>query len=149
VEVDVTEPIEPATKAAVLRRGATARPITIEVTGPSMGTTIASGSQVRVTAGGRPRRGEIWAFVLDDGMVVVHRFRRERAGALWFQGDGNAGVDRPVVPDRLVGRVDAVDFGGRRTRFGPLARVRGRLALDATALRRRIPRMGDDNYLRH
>jgi hypothetical protein len=90
-EVDVTEAIPPAAKAAVLRRGAAGRPITIDVRGSSMGKAIPSGARVLVAAGQRPRRGEVWAFVVDDGMVVVHRFRREHEGALWFQGDGNAG----------------------------------------------------------
>jgi phage repressor protein C with HTH and peptisase S24 domain len=137
VEVDVTEAIPPAAKAAVMRRGAAGRPITIDVTGSSMGKVIPSGARVLVAASARPRRGEIWAFVVDDGMVIVHRFRREHEGELWFQGDGNAGVDRPVQPEMLVGRVVAVEVGDRRRRLGVLARVRGRLRLDGEAVLRR------------
>jgi hypothetical protein len=138
-EVDVTEAIPPAAKAAVMRKGAAGRPITIDVTGSSMGKAIPSGSRVLVAAGDRPRRGEVWAFVVDEGLVVVHRFRRERDDSLWFQGDGNTGVDRPVRPEMLVGRVVAVDVEGRRrTRLGTLARIRGRLWLDTTALFVRI-----------
>jgi hypothetical protein len=129
----VTEAIPPAAKAAVMRKGAAGRPITIDVTGSSMGTAIPSGARVLVAAGHRPRRGEIWAFVADEGVVVVHRFRRERDGSLWFQGDGNAGVDRPVRPEMLVGRVVAVEIGARRRRVRTLARLRGRLGLDTSA----------------
>ena len=134
----MTEAIPPAAKAAVLRRGAGGRPITIDVTGSSMGKAIPSGARVFVAAGQRPRRGEIWAFVLDDGMVVVHRFRREHEGVLWFQGDGNASVDRPVRSEMLVGRVVASEAGEKRRRLGSLDRVRGRLKLDTESLLRRI-----------
>jgi hypothetical protein len=123
-----------------MRKAAAGRPITIEVTGSSMGKAIPSGSRVLVAAGGHPRRGEVWAFVVDEGLVVVHRFRRERNDSLWFQGDGNAGVDRPVLPEMLVGRVVAVDVEGRRTRLGTLARIRGRLRLDTSAMFVRIRR---------
>jgi hypothetical protein len=142
-EVDVSEAIPPATKAAVLRRGAASTPIGIDVRGSSMGTAIPSGARVFVVAGVRPRRGEVWAFVIDDGVVIVHRFRRERDGALWFQGDGNARVDRPVTSEMLVGRVVATEVGGRRRRLGRLARARGRVMLDTTSLIRLFRRAVD------
>jgi hypothetical protein len=136
----VTEAIPPATKAAVLRRRAARSPIAIDVRGSTMGKVIPSGARVLVTGAGRPRRGEIWAFVVDDGMVVVHRFRRERAGTLWFQGDGNAAVDRPVTSEMLVGRVVATDVEGRRKRLGSLARLSGRVQLDTQSLQKRLGR---------
>jgi SOS-response transcriptional repressor LexA len=136
----VTEAVPPATKAAVLRRRAAESPIAIDVKGSSMGAGIPSGARVLVAAAHRPRRGEVWAFVSDDGTVIVHRFRRERAGTLWFQGDGNAGVDRPVTPEMLVGRVVATDVEGRRRSFGSLARWRARIRLDTQSSYKRIRR---------
>jgi SOS-response transcriptional repressor LexA len=114
------------------------KPLAIDVSGPSMGPAIPSGARVLVVARGRPRRGEIWAFVLDDGSLVVHRFRRRRAGGLWFQGDENTAVDRPVAPEMLVGRVVATEIEGRRTTVGAGARLRGRLQLDLDSVRRRV-----------
>jgi hypothetical protein len=136
----VTEAVLPATKAAVLRRRAAESPIAIEVRGSSMGTVIPSGARVLVAAAPRPRRGEIWAFVVDEGMVVVHRFRRERAGTLWFQGDGNVSVDRPVSAEMLVGRVIATEVEGRRRRLGSVARLGGRVQLDTRSLHNRFRR---------
>jgi hypothetical protein len=132
----VTEAIPPAAKAAILRRGAAATPMAIDVKGSSMATAIPDGARVLVVAGDRPRRGEVWAFVADDGTVVVHRFRRQRDGVLWLQGDGNQRVDRPVTPEMLIGRVLATDVDGRRRRLGRLDRIRGRLMLDAVSLLR-------------
>jgi len=134
----MTDAICPAAKAAVLRKGAARKAIEIEVIGPSMGAAIPSGARVIVVAASRPRRGEVWALVGDESKVVVHRFRRERGGLLWFQGDGNARVDRPVEPDMLIGRVESVECAGRRKRIGAIARLRGRVVLDATSLARRV-----------
>jgi hypothetical protein len=137
----MTEAISPAAKAAVLRRGAAARPMEIRVTGSSMGAAIPTGARVAVIAACRPRRGEVWAFVSEAGQVVVHRFRRRRDGVLWFQGDGNDRIDRPVTPEMLIGRVASLEVAGRRTKLGTRARVRGRLMLDVTALARRVDRI--------
>ena len=139
----MTEAVPPATKAAVLRRRAAQSEIAIDVRGSSMGTVIPSGARVLVAAAPRPRRGEVWAFVVDDGMVVVHRFRRERAGTLWFQGDGNDGVDRPVTREMLVGRVIAIDVDGRRRRVGSLARLGALVQMDTRSLHNRLRRARD------
>jgi hypothetical protein len=107
-----------------------------------MAGAIASGSEVLVVAGDRPRRGEVCAFVNDDGDVVVHRFLREVNGRMWFRGDSNASPDRAVAPELLIGRVGAVrDRRGER-RFGHAQRWRARAELDLLGLRRRLARIG-------
>jgi hypothetical protein len=84
----------------------------------------------------------VWAFVLDGGEIVVHRFLRAVAGQLWFRGDGNRAADRPVSATNLVGRVVAVEMNGReRAIGGPLRRWRGRAKLDVSAVARRLTRI--------
>ena len=127
--------------ASLLRTRAAGDALWLDVTCDSMGAAIASGSRVHVVPDREPRRGQVWAFVDEDGRVVVHRFRRRTAdGSSWFQGDANAGLDVAVDDGRLVGRVIAVDDGGRRRRLGPIATVRGRLWLDARSARSRTER---------
>jgi hypothetical protein len=75
-----------------------------------MGATIVDGATVTLVAGGRPRWGEIWAFVDDGGIVAVHRLRGRRRGGrrLSFRGDANSWRDPDVGIERLVGRVTAI-----------------------------------------
>lgn len=124
---DQREPVtvRPETMARALRSAAASRPLWIEVAGRSMGRTIVPPARVLVSAAVRPRRGEVWAYCDDRSVVVVHRFLRRRGDALIFQGDGAARPDAPVHGGRLVGKVVAVDRGGRRLRMGQLSRLAG------------------------
>lgn len=76
--------------------------------------TIEPGSKVRVKASSRPRRGEVWAFVLPDGNLVVHRLRSSSGGRFTFRGDNNLSNDEPVEDGHLVGRsVEVHNPGGQ------------------------------------
>ncbi|MGH2753624.1 MAG: S24/S26 family peptidase [Actinomycetota bacterium] len=87
-----------------------------------MQPSIVSGDQVRIVAAGRPRRGEVWAAVQNDGDVVVHRFLRRRGDLYVFRGDARRRFDPALEPGRLVGRVDLVE-GAKGTRvLGTAAR---------------------------
>ena len=102
--------------AAVLRRKAATQPLWIPVSGQSMGRSIGDG-RVRVAPAARPRRGEVWAFVI-EGRIIVHRFLGARHGRLWMQGDANPSPDPPVSGEVLIGKVVTVERGdGRERRF--------------------------------
>jgi len=59
------------------------------------------------------RLGELIVFVLDD-TLIAHRLVRH-TNAYWItQGDHRRGPDRPVPPDRVLGRVVAANQNGRR-----------------------------------
>ena len=103
-----------------------------------MGRAMPGGSRVLVVPGERMRRGQVWAFVEDDGRVLVHRFRRRAGDLHWFQGDANEHPDPPVGRGRLIGRVRRVDGPGPVRRLGRRATVRGRVSLDGRSLRRRV-----------
>ncbi len=126
----MTEPVPAEMKAKVLRRGVAANARWLDVTGLSMGPDLPGAAACSSTARRRARRGEVWAFVGETGEVVVHRFLRDVGGQLWFRGDANVAADRPVPPERLIGRVAAVEVDGRRRDLGRVARWRGRLAVD-------------------
>lgn len=95
-----------------------------------MAPTIDGGTPLLVRARPRPRAGEVWAFVTDDGQVVVHRFWRRNDAGLVFRGDGNDHPDPPVDHDQLIGRID----------LGPVDRLSGIGRLTTTAVRRRLSR---------
>jgi phage repressor protein C with HTH and peptisase S24 domain len=71
------------------------------------------------------RVGELIVFVSDD-TLIAHRLVR-RTNDYWIaQGDHRRGPDRPVPPDRVLGRVVAAYRDGRRCwpgRFESLWRV--------------------------
>lgn len=100
-----------------------------------MGRAVVGGERVLVVGGGQPRRGEIWAFVDETGVLVVHRYRSQVDGMMWFCGDTNAVDDRPVPLCAVVGRVVEVDRNGRRRRVGVESRIVGRVRLDARSIR--------------
>ena len=102
-----------STTATVLRRRAAARELWLPVSGVSMGSRFRPGAHVLVRASnGRPRIGEIWAFVDADDRLVVHRCVWNRSpGALRFRGDAVCSLDPPVALGDLVGRVTEVDDG--------------------------------------
>ncbi|MEO1063907.1 MAG: S24/S26 family peptidase [Actinomycetota bacterium] len=121
----------PHPSAALLRARSTAPGgLQLHAAGSSMLPTIAAGTSVDVEAQPRPRSGEIWAFVTDDGQVVVHRHVRPGREGHTFRGDANEHTDAPVRPDQLVGRVD----------LGPVDRLRGLRRIADRGLRRRITR---------
>jgi hypothetical protein len=124
--------------AAVLRRRAGERPLWIDVAGSSMAPRIPSGARVLVVADGRPTRGAIWVAADLDGRILVHRVLGRAGRWWWLQGDANPAPDPPVGEGQLVGRVAAIEIGGLRRRVGALARLRGRLLVDARAARRRL-----------
>ncbi|MEM9713473.1 MAG: S24 family peptidase [Actinomycetota bacterium] len=119
----------PHPSAALLRRR-TERGLSIVAEGTSMLPTIEPGSTLRIEAAQRPRAGEVWALVHDDGEVVVHRHWRRTRHGLIFRGDGNDHPDPPVNDDQLVGRVD----------LGRADRLRGLTRLTTLAVRRRLSR---------
>ncbi len=120
----------PHPSARLLRDRAAAGGLELPAEGTSMRPTIDPGTILAVEASDRPRPGEVWAFVADDGQIVIHRFWRRNAAGLVFRGDANAHPDPPVRPDQLVGRVDL----GRRDR------LRGLTRLASVAVRRRLCR---------
>ena len=102
----------PAVMARLLRDRA-ARGLWIPVTGSSMAPHLIPPAEAWVVADApTPRIGEIWAFVTDDGDLLVHRFLRPDRGTLVFAGDANRQADPPLRADRLVGRVAAVRSDG-------------------------------------
>jgi hypothetical protein len=123
--------------AGVLRRRLEDGARWMDVDGRSMGAAIPAGAKVLVNGSPRPRRGEIWAFCLPDGTVVVHRYRRMIGGRHCFQGDATRWADEPVDGALLIGRVTMVDAGGRVRRFGAGQLALGRMRLDWGTLRRR------------
>lgn len=117
------------------------RELWLDVSGASMGRAIVPPAHVRVIPGGRPRRGEIWAFCLEDAAVVVHRLRDRRDGTFLFQGDAMPLPDAPVAPERLIGRVRQVRRAGVVREVGALDRWRGFAAVSWRRLRRRVRRL--------
>ena len=139
----------PETTASVLRKAAAIRPLWIDVRGASMGRSIDDGSRVRIEAGDRPRRSEVWAFCDRDGQIVVHRFRGEQVGAFRFQGDARAHADALVTSAQLIGRVVELDPHRSALRWGALSgglQRTPRVALAAVAgtLRRRTQPVDDE-----
>lgn len=129
---------QPDAVATLLRRRVEHAEIELRVSGASMTGDIASGSTATVVHAARPRVGEIWAFVADDGGVVVHRVRDHDGRMVTARGTGNRYDDDPVPVSRLVGRVVAArDGDGRARRFGSLDRRRAAASLGLRRLARR------------
>ena len=141
-------PREPATAsahpdavAALLRRRVARDPIELPVSGVSMAGVIASDSTVVIVTASQPRRGEIWAFVDDEGGIVVHRVREYDGTSVTARGAGNPIDDAPVSTSRLVGKVVEARHESQRRRFGRIDRIRADLAMKLRAsARRTIPR---------
>ena len=69
--------------------------------------------------------GELMVFVSDD-TLIAHRLVRRTSDYWIAQGDHRRGPDRPVPPDRVLGRVVAAHQNGRRCwpgRFEAMWRV--------------------------
>jgi hypothetical protein len=131
---------DPVTTARLLRKRLASSPIELPVSGQSMGSTIRSGSTVRLVELSEPRRGEIWAFVgseAPDGEgqgtderssrsgtgIVVHRIRHIGRDSITGRGDGNRLDDRTVPRSHLIGRVvSAIGPDGTARHFGTVDR---------------------------
>lgn len=113
--------IDGRTKAALLRDRLAVAPLWLDVSGRSMARSIPSGARVRVVAAERPGRGEVWAFCLPGGAVVVHRARGTGPRGHRFQGDGCIRPDPPIDASLLVGRVVEVTPARAGVRWGPAA----------------------------
>lgn len=125
----------PEAVAAVLRKRLEREPVWIPVDGDSMGRTIRPPAKVLVVAADTPRWGEIWAFTNDDSTIVVHRCRGTVDNLHSFHGDGQLSRDRPVGPERLIGRVIEDVQHSRHTKHG----FRSRWLGTASARARRFP----------
>jgi len=119
--------------AAVELMGRSGRLGTVRVRGTSMEPTLHERDVVAVDfAAGRPLRGDLLLFRQDE-LLIVHRFlgrgrRRGRPPYYRARGDGRIRLDPPVAPERVVGRVVALDDGsGWRSLRGAAARVYARL----------------------
>jgi len=97
----------------------------LAVEGRSMWPTIQPPARVRLTAGERPRRGEVWAFVDAGEVIVVHRCERRAGPGYVFRGDGLPGPDPWVPAPRLIGHVVAVEDPKGRRCLGRRDRVVG------------------------
>ena len=131
--------------AAVELMGESGRDGAIPVQGRSMLPFLTEGQLVAVEFGAeRLATGDLLVFRQVD-YLVVHRLvgRGSRNGATYYRcrGDGLAGLDPPVDPERVVGRVVAVRCGESwRSVRGGGARLYARLSawhdLSWTTLRR-------------
>jgi len=134
---------DPDAVANLLRRRVNESELELPVTGSSMLGAIDSDSVVRLVASSRPRPGEVWAFVDNDGRLIVHRIRRLRPDTVTHRGVGNSRDDEPVSRTRMVGRVVSSSGRGRSRRFGSLdafianASFRVRAVARSVGLRRR------------
>jgi len=151
MDVEPPEPSEPVgdpdAVAALLRRRVGESGLDLPVSGSSMRGAIESGSVVRMVSSGRPRPGEVWAFVGDDGRVIVHRIRTIGPDTVTHRGVGNYRDDRPVGRDRLVGRVVSSSSDGRSTRFGRLDAAISAMAFRARSMARSLGlRRRHDHY---
>jgi hypothetical protein len=129
--------MRPETMAAGLRAAAERGALQLPTAGTSMGGVLHTGDRAVVVPGARPRWGEVWVFCTAEGAVTVHRCRGRRPGGWLFQGDRRSVPDPVVTADRLVGRVVAVERGGRRHRLGALDRWGRSAAAMAVRLRHR------------
>jgi hypothetical protein len=97
----------------------------LPVDGRSMWPTIRPPAKVRLDGGGRPRRGEVWAFVGAGEAIVVHRCERRSGPGYVFRGDGLARSDPWVPAGHLIGRVVQVEDQRGQHRLGPVDRSCG------------------------
>ncbi|MET9700590.1 nickel-type superoxide dismutase maturation protease [Streptomyces sp. NPDC006529] len=81
----------------------------VEVYGPSMAPTLASGDRLLVHYGARVRAGDVVVLrhPLQQDLLVVKRAAGRRAGGWWVLGDngfneGGDSEDYGAVPDELV-----------------------------------------------
>jgi hypothetical protein len=137
--VSTAEGTDPETTARLLRRRLATDHLELPVTGESMGSTIRSGSTVRLTELSEPRRGEVWAFVGPGSGIVVHRVRHLTDESVTGRGDGNPLDDHTVPRSHLIGRVEsATSPSGSVRRFGPFDRRRAAVRLHLRGMARKV-----------
>ena len=74
-----------------------------------MGRSVPAGARVLLESKPRPRPGQVWVFVNDDGELIAHRCIAQRDKLYLFQGDAAADPDPPIAATRLVAAVRAID----------------------------------------
>lgn len=129
--------------ARLLRERAGGAGVWLDVAGDSMGRALPGGSRVLVRAASGPRSsgprlGQVWAFCDASGEIMVHRYLRRRRGRYVFGGDANAFTDPAAAPERLIGRVIAVERGSRRRTLSPALACWAVLRAGSRALFRRV-----------
>jgi hypothetical protein len=107
-------PDMPGMAEEILSRGFAGR---VAFTGTSMTPMLRHGDFLVVQAlPGAPARGDVLLY-RSGPRLVAHRFLRTR-GALWLlKGDATAGAAEVVEKDRIVGRVVALQRGGKTRRI--------------------------------
>ena len=104
----------PAEEYRELVRGllAEGRPVTLRMTGQSMGGAIPDGSEVRVRPPGRQGRDEVVLYEDLDNNLICHRIVRlwRQKAQYWIQtwGDTADRPDAPVPVERVLGVVEGV-----------------------------------------
>jgi len=107
---------------AVLEKGKAFR---FEARGTSMHPFVQDGDTVTVRplASGRPRMGDVVAFVHPaTGGVRIHRVVKADSGTYRLKGDNALGEDGAFPREAILGRVVRVERRGRARRLGPALR---------------------------
>ena len=87
----------------------------VPVEGGSMRPLLRAGQSLRLQTVERPRLGDLLVVLGERGLVVHRLIARRRDGGLILRGDDTPTSDPPVSPDRVIGRVVAVEgLDGRR-----------------------------------
>jgi hypothetical protein len=123
---------------AALRDLAREQPVALTVRGDCMAPRLRDGQRVEVAPARFYWPGDIVAFETPQGRLAVHRllgFRLLRGRLAYVtRGDRSVVADRPVPPERLVGRTLTPPPAADRARA-----VLALLTLALRALRRRLP----------
>jgi signal peptidase I len=128
--------------ASLLSMGCSLR---FRATGKSMYPTIRDGEVVTVVPVARAeiRRGDIVLYRSETG-VIAHRVERVRRNSgriicLHLRGDASDSCDRPVQPEHVLGRVQAVERSGQQLNLaGQGAKIRGGLRAIGSRWKRRM-----------
>jgi hypothetical protein len=94
--------------------------VEIKAAGASMSPFVRAGDLLTLTPRGRRavRRGDVVAFLVDGGSLVIHRVVAAEGAAVRTRGDALGRGDRPVAAADVLGIVVRVERRGRRVRFG-------------------------------
>ncbi len=110
-----------------LRRLAAESPLTVTVTGHSMEPCLPPGSVVEVRPAPRYWPGDVLAFRDHRERFTTHRligYLPGRGGLrLVTQGDARRAPDRPLAPERILGRVRGGDCPRRVSRVPLVDRI--------------------------
>ncbi len=89
---------------------ASSGPVTVTVRGGCMAPKIPDGARVVVAPATRYWIGDVVAYRTRQGGLVLHRVlgyrRREGRWYLVTRGDRDRGVDGPVAPEQVIGRLE-------------------------------------------